>query len=499
MLDFLIGNDLLSAILAFIIVLIPAVIVHEIGHFLAARATGITVLEFGIGFPPRIAKLFTWRETEFTLNAIPLGGFVRPLGEDMIRPLSEAETEEERQRLLESAKSDLHFGERAELEARGFKEIRAVHEVKPLPRMFFMFSGSLANFILAFVVFVIIGLVGLPDEVGIRLGILGLMEESPLAGIQEQDFIERINGEYFQSPEEMVNLLAQSIGETAAIEIRRFSPSEVLMVDLEVTQEVVDFVQSVEPSVQITDVVEGSPAETAGLRMDDVIVAFNGEPLTTNENPAQSLVEMTNAAAGNEVRLTIARDGELTQILVVPRENPPIGQGRIGIGISPVFTNNVQTLSYIQGTQFEAVPQPLNVSVNYAWGRIGAIFNMIASFPARLMEGSAEPEERRVVSVVGISQLGGAILQDSIEEDQATPLLEYVALISIALGFTNLLPIPALDGGRIMFVLVELVRGKPIPPEREGIVHLLGVVFILSIGVFFIINDLMNPLTDLIR
>jgi len=77
MFDFLLGNDLLSALLAFGIVLIPAVIVHELGHFLAARAVGITILEFGIGFPPRIAKLFTWRETEFTLNAIPLGGDAR--------------------------------------------------------------------------------------------------------------------------------------------------------------------------------------------------------------------------------------------------------------------------------------------------------------------------------------------------------------------------------------------------------------------------------------
>ena len=82
MLDFLIGNDALSAIVAFGLVLIPAVFIHELGHFLAAKAVGIAILEFGIGFPPRLAKLFRWGETDFTLNWLPLGGFVRPKGEN---------------------------------------------------------------------------------------------------------------------------------------------------------------------------------------------------------------------------------------------------------------------------------------------------------------------------------------------------------------------------------------------------------------------------------
>src|SRR3972149_401276 len=100
MFDFLLQHDLLSAIVAFCLVLIPAVLVHELGHFIAAKIVGITVLEFGIGFPPRIARLFTWRGTEVTLNWLPIGGFVRPLGEDMVRPLGEEATERERQELV---------------------------------------------------------------------------------------------------------------------------------------------------------------------------------------------------------------------------------------------------------------------------------------------------------------------------------------------------------------------------------------------------------------
>jgi regulator of sigma E protease len=99
MLDFLLNNDFLSALVAFALVLIPAVLIHELGHFLAAKAVGIAILEFGIGFPPRVAKLFRWGETDFTLNWLPLGGFVRPLGEDMVKPISHEAVERERRRL----------------------------------------------------------------------------------------------------------------------------------------------------------------------------------------------------------------------------------------------------------------------------------------------------------------------------------------------------------------------------------------------------------------
>ncbi len=108
MLDFLLTNDALSAIVAFVLVLIPAVLIHELGHFLVAKSVGITILEFGIGMPPRALKLFTRGGTDYTLNWLPLGGFVRPLGEDMVRQMGEEATNEDR----------------AEAERRGIKESR---------------------------------------------------------------------------------------------------------------------------------------------------------------------------------------------------------------------------------------------------------------------------------------------------------------------------------------------------------------------------------------
>jgi len=508
MFDFLLSNDLLSTLMAFAIVFIPAVIVHELGHFLAAKAVGITVLEFGIGFPPRVAKLFTWRETEFTLNALPIGGFVRPLGEDMVRPISEEETERERQKYLESqgvAKNDSdaqdRFStEREELEARGFAETMAVHEAKPWPRILFMSAGAIANFIFALLVFVLIGMIGLPEEVGVRLGFALLPENHPFESIDLQtgDMIETVNGEYFVSTGEFFDIMEANVGEEVTVQIRRTqaTPDEIFRASFVVTEEHITFLNSPEPYVLITSVEQDGPGGIAGLLPGDIITAFNGESLTNAANPAESLVVRTDDAAGTEVTLTVLREGETLDISIVPRVDPPPGRGKIGIGISPQWVTPDGEFGYVVGRQLVSVPQPVGESIQYGFERVGSIFGLIAEFPARLAQGNTSPEERRVVSVVGLSRLGGEILQDSIEEDLATPLLEYVALISIALGFTNLLPIPALDGGRILFVVVELIRGKPIPPEREGLVHLVGVIFILSVGVLVIINDLVNPLSD---
>lgn len=505
MLDFLIGNDLLSAIVAFGIVLIPAVIVHELGHFLAAKAVGITVLEFGIGFPPRVARMFTWRETEFTLNWIPLGGFVRPLGEDFVGPNAEKSAAESRDVENETPSNDgggEYRSEREELAARGFYDVKSVNEVKPLPRMFFMFAGALGNFIFAFLVFILIALIGVPEVVGARLGLLEVPEQSPLTeiGLEAGDMIERVDGAFFQDGAQLTAMLADRQGQETTIQVRRTTttPNEIFTVDFTPDDEFIALLSGVRQFVLVTGVGEDSPANEAGLQAGDLIASVDGESLNLSSDAILRLQTLAEENAGQEILLEIYRNGQRLEIMLIPRENPPPNTGRIGIEIGRQFTNTDGSLVYMNMLHVDTVPQPAGEAVRYGSERVGAVFGLIAEFPVRLLEGSTEPEERRVISAVGASQLGGAILQDSIDEGQIGRFLEYVALISIALGFTNLLPIPALDGGRILFVFIELIRGKPIPPEREGIVHLMGLIFLLSVGVLFIINDLLNPLTDLL-
>ncbi|MBE0689376.1 MAG: site-2 protease family protein, partial [Anaerolineae bacterium] len=181
MTDFLLGNDFITGVIAFLLVLIPAVIIHELGHFLAAKAVGITILEFGIGMPPRAAKLFTWAGTDYTLNWLPLGGFVRPLGEGVVSQMGEEATDEDRE----------------EARRRGIVNSKSVFDAKPWERIVFMIAGAMANFLMAIALFAVVALIGLPEIIGSRARLLYVAPNSALyeAGLRSGDFVEQINGE----------------------------------------------------------------------------------------------------------------------------------------------------------------------------------------------------------------------------------------------------------------------------------------------------------------
>jgi regulator of sigma E protease len=510
--DFILGNDVLLQVVAFGLILIPAVIVHEFGHFLAAKLVGITVLEFGIGFPPKIGKLFTWGETEFTLNWIPIGGFVRPLGEDLVRPVGEEATERDRNALVSdmsdstadrSGKDPGHKSEVEELAARGIYNTKAVHEATPMQRIFFMAAGALFNFIFALIIFVVVASTGVPEVVGDQIGFASFAEDSPLTeiGLLPYDAIDELNGEPFADHAALADRLALLIGEPVTVRVLRSVDDAVETLELEfvATQQIVDSFVGPDEYVLITSVDDDSPAMEAGLQANDLIAYFDGNQVFNNDDPSAYVSALTHEAAGQQVTLTVIRGGEQIEVSLVPRLDPPVGRGRMGIGIANAYSDVDFGVTYLAGDNYEVVPQSLGASLTYGVDRIGLIFRMIGDFPSRLMSGDAAPEEKRIISVVGVSQIGGKLLADSIEENSYYRIIDFVGLISIALGVTNLLPIPALDGGRIFFVLIELVRGKPLPPEKEGLVHLAGLVFMLLVGVLFIINDLSNPLTDLIQ
>ncbi len=478
MFDTLVGNDALSAIVAFILVLIPAVIIHELGHFLAAKAVGITILEFGIGLPPRAVKLFSAGGTDYTLNWIPLGGFVRPLGEDMIRPMGDEAVSEDRK----------------EAEARGLTKTMSVNEAKPLARIFFMAAGALANFLMALVLFTLIAMMGIPEVVGSRVNVLFIEPGSALeaAGLQPRDAIETIDGErYFGSPE-VIAALAERAGQTVTLGVRRVDVADPIEIRVTLPETIGE---SVAYPV-IVGVADNTPASAAGLQPLDLVIAFNGQPLAAYTE----LQQRTRENLGQEVTLTLLRGGQTIETSLVPRQNPPEGQGAMGIEIGQGAYNAGLGLSFQEGDpQQVVVTQPLDQAVGYAFNRMGGVIQTIASVPGQILAGTADEDDLRLTGPVGISQVGGFFLQESIRRNQPSIILEFVALISLVLGLTNLLPIPALDGGRILFVLIEIVRGRPIAPEREGLVHLIGMALLLSLMVLVVLNDIRNPITDLLQ
>lgn len=482
MFDLLLQSDALSAIVAFVLVLIPAVIIHEIGHFLTAKMVGITILEFGIGLPPRLVKLFSYKGTDYTLNWIPLGGFVRPLGEDVVRQMGTEATEQDRK----------------EAESRGIQRTMSVNEAPARSRIFFLAGGALANFLMALVLFALIALIGLPTIVGGRANVLHVQPNSPLAeaGLQNLDAVESINGESFLFSSELIDRLYALSGQTVTLTVRRAGEAEARTVEVELPALSGSASEAAYP--MIIGVVEDAPSGQAGLMPLDVITAFNGTPVYSNE----VLRDLTLEKRGEEVVLTVQRGGEVLEVPIVPRVTYPSDQGSMGIQLSGALASIDEQLGlvYQDGAPQEAiVPMSLIDSVRYAWTRMLDVLNTIFSLPAQIINGSANGEDLRFASIVGISQVGGLFLQESIQRSQPTIIIEYIALISLVLGLTNLLPIPALDGGRILFVLIEVLRGRPIAPEREGMVHLVGLALLLSLMVVVMVNDIINPLTDILR
>jgi len=464
-------NDFLLSLASFVIMLVPTIFLHELGHFIAGKLVGITILEFGLGFPPRIARLFERNGTEYTLNWLPLGGFVRPLGEDFVRPVGD-----------EQASSDW-----VEARRRGIAKPKSVNMAGPWERMFFMGAGAGMNFLTAMVVFVIMALIGLPVVRGATVAIRSVADNSPAAaaGLQAGDVIIHVDGDYIDSSAALAEYLSFRDGTDVTLTVERGSETfeATLPVDTMNTAGTVE-------NVVVLAVAEESPASQAGLRPGDIVLEGNGQQFTS----LTGLQEFTNAHKGQEIDLLIERDCEQLTISLTPRADPPPNQGPIGITIGTQQSNSALgfTLAdYDAIIDFE--PAGLGDALNYSLTRTADTARMIVEAPIEIIRGNLSPDQARPISIVGISQIGGQRLEESVEYQNILPILDFAAVISLALGLTNLLPIPGLDGGRVLFVVIELLRGKPIPPEREGMVHMVGLLLLLGAMSIFIINDIVNP------
>ena len=485
------GNDILLALIAFAVILIPSIIIHELGHFLAAKLVGINVLEFGIGFPPRLGRLFMWGETEFTINLLPLGGFVRPLGEDMIGPAGEDKIKRDRQTILERA----YLTEREVLRLRGVddKRMMSVSEAPPLGRIFFMAAGALANFAMAMLLFVAVALIGLPKAVGGLSQVASIPPDSIFADsdVQTGDAIEKINGERFADFAAFHDALAAYQDEQIEFSLVRNETGEAYEVRVQS-----NFAQR-SGWVQIMSVEEESPASAAGLEPGDLISHINRAPLPASGESVKALQEASRAYQGRPMPLTIWRQREeggsqRLDISVVPRVDPPQGVGRLGISTRAQFGIGDHTRFADAGYKTELIPQNISSAIKHSLRTTATTFEVIASIPGRLLDGSLRGEDARPISIIGISKIGGEFIQRSLREGPGL-LLNFIALISIFLGITNLLPIPALDGGRIVFVLLEILRGKPINPHTEARIHQIGIMLLMILGVLVMIYDLINP------
>lgn len=230
-------------------------------------------------------------------------------------------------------------------------------------------------------------------------------------------------------------------------------------------------------NVRIGEVVAGTPAEAAGWQAGDQFVRVDGREITAQRDLSDAIA----AAAGKPVSVELRRGGQIVTTTITPRppEQTPQGQGATGIRVS---------------AEAIVAREPVWRAIPHGFGEtfrgIGAIYGGLV----RLIRGDQPGGVDNVTGPIGIAQVVGEVVQ------QATipvwvVVLNLTAFISINLGILNLLPIPALDGGRLLFVLIEWVRrGKRVPPEREGMVHLIGMAVLLTIFVLVAFVDIQRLL-----
>lgn len=225
--------------------------------------------------------------------------------------------------------------------------------------------------------------------------------------------------------------------------------------------------------VQITSVLAGSPAESAGILAGDIVLSVDDEPITSFESMQQAI----GAHLGSPVQITVVRDG-LNQILeITPRAEPPEGEGPIGV----LLGNPTRSVGLLEAASL---------------GGQSTVYQLVETvrLPSRLIQGQVPPEEARVSGLKGIYD----ILSWASEVDASTRrpflTLQLIGVISVGLALANLLPIPALDGGRLMFVGFEAVFRRRISPRYEGLAHAIGFTFLLALMVYVTFQDFVNPI-----
>ena len=425
-------------IIVAILILGVIVIIHELGHFLLAKANGITVTEFSVGMGPRIAS-FVHHGTRYSLKILPFGGSCMMLGED-----------------------------------EAVEDEGAFHKKGVWARFSVIFAGAFFNFILAFVLaLIILGDVGVD-----RPYVTSVRKEGPAskAELQEGDLITAINGSSIHMSREIQYYFYFYPITDKTVEITYLRDKKEHKTTI--TPEWKDnymlgcgYTANEKPAI-LESVDPGYPLAKAGVQAGDVIVEINGTPITTSQAMADYLA--ANPISDQPVTLSYERDGKATEITITP---VLVQSGYdMGLGYNPYR----EKVSAIQTVKYSFYELKLN------------IVNTIKSI-GHLIVGKISVKE--VSGPVGIVNVVGDIVSESQDYGIHTTLLslaQFSVLLSANLGVMNLLPIPALDGGRLVFILLEAIRRKPVPKEKEAMVHLVGMAVLMLLMVLVMFNDFHN-------
>ncbi len=423
-----------TTLLAFLFVLGVLIFVHELGHFLAARRVGVRVLTFSLGFGPKILKVKRG-DTEYCISAIPLGGYVKMAGENPDDPRSGKPDE-----FLSKSKWQ---------------------------RFQILIMGPLMNIVLAVVVLALVlaqgdRIAAYRDEPPV-LGAVVAGSPAERAGLTRGDRILTVADDAVETWEDLLLAIATKPERDVALTLLRDGQTRSVVVrpTAEGRYEIgnIGVLPDTNPYV---NVVRGDVAERAGFQDGDVILAVNGERIATGTQFERWI--QTNA--GKPIEVTVRRGGEEVRITATPELRGDVG--KLGLAI---FEESKE----INPTALEAIKLSVERNIESS----GLIFRTLAG----LFTG--ETSVRQLQGPVGIAQLSGESASVGFLE-----LLRLMALLSINLGILNLMPIPVLDGGHILILLLEGIARRDFSMAVKEKMLLAGFVVLMMLMVTVIYNDL---------
>jgi regulator of sigma E protease len=461
-------------ILATIVVLGVLIFVHELGHFMTAKAVDIEVPRFSIGLGPK-AFGFKRGETEYVISWLPLGGYVKMAGMEEMESIEGGSTKKPVITGAGTAEDlGLEVEEKRQAGPRDF-------ESKSLPaRALVISAGVIMNLLFAFLLFSIIAMVwgvrGIPES---RIG--GVAEEllprnaEALATIPSGTRITQIGRESIDDFQDMSVALSQAGAGPIEFRFDNFAP---LTIQLPASQNARDsLISSFEPAVitpaVVGTIVKGSPAEQGGLRPGDKVVSAAGQPVQT----WQEFVQLIERHGGQQLVLEIEREGQPGTVTVTPEARKLANNmtyGRVGIAAQIAVG---EALPRVRTGLIGGVAQ----GAKQTWDMVA----LTGGFLWDLVTGGASA--RNLGGPILIGQLSGRVARAGLE-----PFLAFMALFSVNLAVLNLLPIPVLDGGHLVFLGVEAVRGRPLSLQSRMRLTQVGFVIVMAIMVWAFANDILR-------
>jgi regulator of sigma E protease len=443
----------LTTLISFLVVIGVLVFVHELGHLLAAKSVDIECPRFSIGFGPRIAG-FRIGETEYVISLLPLGGYVRMAGmEDTAA--------------LEGGADPDHTPSERDFDSKPL-----------LARVWVVTAGVIMNFIFAIVVITGVSLVwGEQVNRTTRIAVATkpplTAASAPLAQVPLGATIVAVGDRPVRNWGEVTDALTRAPAGPSTIRFRDAAPVTLdLPADLTGRMAVLSPIQAFNAPV-IGEVSTGTPAQKAGLAPGDVISAVNGQPIRV----WSEFVERVRASPGKPLLLDLVRGGERRVLQVTPemRRDTDAELKRVQIG----------WLGVASRTEFErhrlGPVAALKHGVGVTWSTSSSIVKLLGD----LFTGKASP--RSLGGPLTIGQISGQTARAGVEV-----LLQWMALLSVNLAVLNLLPIPVLDGGQLLFLIVEGLRGRPMSLEQRLRLSHVGLILVVGLMVWAIANDFLR-------